>query len=39
VMMAAIIVHTFNYHRDYFIPERDVVRAEGERTRLLESIA
>jgi cytochrome o ubiquinol oxidase subunit 1 len=38
-MMAAIIIHTFNYHRDYFIPERDVVRAESDRTRLLESIA
>jgi len=35
VMMAAIIVHTFNYKRDYYIPVADVIRTEGERTRLL----
>jgi cytochrome o ubiquinol oxidase subunit 1 len=34
-MMAAIIVHTFNYKRDYYIPVADVVRTEDERTRLL----
>ncbi|MDP1977381.1 cytochrome o ubiquinol oxidase subunit I [Undibacterium sp.] len=35
IMMAAIIVHTFNYKRDYYIPVADVIRTEGERTRLL----
>ncbi len=34
-MMAAIIVHTFNYKRDYYIPVADVIRTEDERTRLL----
>ncbi|MFZ6675828.1 cytochrome o ubiquinol oxidase subunit I [Undibacterium sp. Xuan67W] len=34
-MMVAIIVHTFNYKRDYYIPAADVVATEGERTRLL----
>ncbi|MFZ6656003.1 cytochrome o ubiquinol oxidase subunit I [Undibacterium sp. TJN19] len=33
-MMAAIIVHTFNYKRDYYIPVADVIRTEAERTRL-----
>lgn len=37
MLMAAIIIHTFNYNRDYYIPADDVVRTEGERTRLLES--
>ncbi|MBC7489888.1 MAG: cytochrome o ubiquinol oxidase subunit I [Glaciimonas sp.] len=36
-MLAAIIAHTFNYNRDYFIPADEVVRIEDERTRLLES--
>ncbi|MQQ99304.1 cytochrome o ubiquinol oxidase subunit I [Glaciimonas soli] len=36
-MLAAIIIHTFNYDRDYYIPVDDVVRTEGERTRLLAS--
>ena len=36
-MMIAIIVHTFNYNRDYHIPADEVVRTENERTRLLES--
>ncbi|MEC4721767.1 cytochrome o ubiquinol oxidase subunit I [Noviherbaspirillum sp. CPCC 100848] len=36
-MMAAIIVHTFNYKRDYYIPAADVIRTETARTRLLES--
>jgi cytochrome o ubiquinol oxidase subunit 1 len=35
--MVAIIVHTFNYKRDFFIPADQVVRTENERTRLLES--
>ncbi|MBC7575354.1 MAG: cytochrome o ubiquinol oxidase subunit I [Herminiimonas sp.] len=38
-MMAAIIMHTFNYQRDYFIPADEVVGTEGRRTRLLESLA
>ncbi len=37
VMMAAIIIHTFNYKRDYYIPANEVVRTEDTRTRLLES--
>lgn len=36
-MMAAIIIHTFNYKRDYHIPADTVVRTENARTRLLES--
>ncbi len=35
VMMAAIIIHTFNYKRDYYIPADEVTRTEDERTRLL----
>lgn len=37
VMMAAIIIHTFNYNRDYYIPADEVVRTEDERTSLLAS--
>jgi len=36
-MMAAIITHTFNYKRDYYIPADEVARVEGNRTRLLDS--
>jgi len=36
-LLAATIVHTFNYKRDYFIPAEQVVRTENERTRLMES--
>jgi cytochrome o ubiquinol oxidase subunit 1 len=36
-MMAAIIIHTFNYKRDYYIPADEVARTENARTRLLES--
>ncbi|MDB5920480.1 MAG: cyoB, partial [Massilia sp.] len=36
-MLAAIIIHTFNYQRDFTIPADEVVRTEGARTRLLES--
>ena len=36
-MIAAIIIHTFNYNRDYFIPAHDVTRTEDERTLLLSS--
>ncbi|MDH6590988.1 cytochrome o ubiquinol oxidase subunit 1 [Variovorax sp. TBS-050B] len=34
-MVAAVIIHTFNYKRDYHIPAEEVVRTETERTRLL----
>jgi len=34
-MLAAVIIHTFNYKRDFHIPAEEVVRTEGERTRLL----
>jgi cytochrome o ubiquinol oxidase subunit 1 len=37
VMMAAIIIHTFNYKRDYYIPAEEVARTEAERTRMMES--
>ncbi|WP_427183840.1 cytochrome o ubiquinol oxidase subunit I [Bordetella bronchialis] len=33
--LAATIVHSFNYKRDYYIPADEVVRVEAERTRLL----
>ncbi|TGE00060.1 cytochrome o ubiquinol oxidase subunit I [Methylobacterium nonmethylotrophicum] len=33
--VAATIIHTFNYDRDYYIPADEVVRTEDERTRLL----
>ena len=33
--LIAIIVHTFNYKRDYYIPAEEVVRVEAARTRQL----
>jgi cytochrome o ubiquinol oxidase subunit 1 len=36
-MLAAVIIHTFNYNRDFYIPVDEVVRVEGDRTRLLGS--
>ena len=33
--LIAIIVHTFNYKRDYYIPADEVVRVEAARTRQL----
>jgi cytochrome o ubiquinol oxidase subunit 1 len=36
-MMTAIIVHTFNYKRDYYIPAEEVVRTEDARTQLLNA--
>ncbi|MYM39738.1 cytochrome o ubiquinol oxidase subunit I [Duganella qianjiadongensis] len=36
-LVVAVIVHTFNYKRDYYIPAADVTRTEEARTRLLES--
>lgn len=35
VMVAASIVHTFNYDRDFHIPADDVTRSEDARTRAL----
>ncbi len=37
VMIIAIIIHTFNYKRDFYIPAEEVIRTENARTRLLES--
>jgi cytochrome o ubiquinol oxidase subunit 1 len=34
-LIVTVIVHTFNYKRDYHIAADDVVRVEDERTRLL----
>jgi cytochrome o ubiquinol oxidase subunit I len=34
-LLAVAIGHTFNYHREYQITAADVMRTEGERTRLL----
>lgn len=34
-VIAAVIIHTFNYDRDFHIPADEVLRAEDERTRLL----
>ncbi|MEJ8812617.1 cytochrome o ubiquinol oxidase subunit I [Variovorax ureilyticus] len=34
-MLSAVIVHTFNYKRDFHIPAEEVVQTEGARTRLL----
>ena len=36
-VLAAIIIHTFNYNRDFFIPAGDVARTENDRTTLLSS--
>ncbi|MDR3408252.1 MAG: cytochrome o ubiquinol oxidase subunit I [Methylovirgula sp.] len=37
--IATGIAHTFNYHRDYYIPADEVLRKETERTRLLSAKA
>ncbi|MNO03621.1 Cytochrome bo(3) ubiquinol oxidase subunit 1 [compost metagenome] len=37
VLLAVIIIHTFNYKRDFYIPAEEVARTENLRTRLLES--
>ncbi|GJD60386.1 cytochrome o ubiquinol oxidase subunit I [Methylobacterium frigidaeris] len=34
-VIAATIIHTFNYDRDYYIPADEVARTEDERTRAL----
>jgi len=36
-MLASIIIHTFNYKRDFYIPAEEVVRTEAAHTRFLES--
>jgi cytochrome o ubiquinol oxidase subunit 1 len=36
-MLVAIIVHTFNYKRDYYISADEVTRTENARTKLLEA--
>lgn len=36
-MLAAAIVHTFNYDRDYYISADEVARIEAERTKQLEA--
>ncbi|SHG62267.1 cytochrome o ubiquinol oxidase subunit I [Massilia sp. CF038] len=36
-LLAAIIVHTFNYKRDYFIPAEQVARTEHSRSLMLDS--
>jgi cytochrome o ubiquinol oxidase subunit 1 len=36
-MVAAVIIHTFNYKRDFYIPAEEVVRTEEAHTRLLEA--
>ena len=38
-LVAAAILHTFNYQRDFDFPMKEVARTEGERTRLLASQA
>ncbi|MFL6710640.1 MAG: cytochrome o ubiquinol oxidase subunit I [Massilia sp.] len=38
-LLAAIIVHTFNYKRDFYIPAADVIRTENARSLLLDSHA
>jgi len=35
--LVAVIVHTFNYKRDYYLPADDVVRTEAARSQLLAS--
>ena len=38
-VVGAIIVHTFNYKRDYYIPAADVIRTENARSLLIDSHA
>ncbi|CAN6484207.1 unnamed protein product [Victoria cruziana] len=39
VTLISVIVHTFNYKRDYYIPAEQVARTEEARTRALASAA
>ena len=34
-VLAAVILHTFNYERDFHIPAEEVARVESARTRLM----
>jgi cytochrome o ubiquinol oxidase subunit 1 len=34
-MLAAIIVHTFNYKRDYYVTKNEVQRIEAARSQML----
>lgn len=36
-LLTAVIIHTFNYKRDFYIPADEVARTEDARTRLLEN--
>lgn len=38
-LVAAAIIHTFDYKRDFYFPREDVVQTEGERTHLLAAQA
>jgi cytochrome o ubiquinol oxidase subunit 1 len=38
-LIAAAIIHTFNYNRDFHVPVEEVAQVEGERTRLLAAEA
>ncbi len=38
-IIAVSIAHTFNYNRDYYIPETDVAEVEAARTKLLSTQA
>ncbi len=38
VLVISAIVHTFNYHRDYYIKADEVTRTEDERTRQLAAL-
>jgi len=37
-LIASVIVHTFNFKRDYYIPAEEVVRVEDARTEALRSL-
>jgi cytochrome o ubiquinol oxidase subunit I len=34
-VLAAVIVHTFNYKRDFYIPAEEVTSVENARTRVM----
>ena len=36
-VLAAVIIHTFNYDRDYHLSADDVLRVEDRRTQVLAS--
>ena len=38
-LVGVTIVHTFNYHRDYYVPADQVARTESDRTQLLANHA